>query len=76
MSDGKVEIGDRLQWNHTSGVMGMLHNVNYKKQVGFDFYNPHVKKKSKPNSTKLDKTTIAALKPLAQKGRGQKKHVE
>lgn len=72
MAEGVVEIGDKIAWNHTAGIMGLLHNVNYKKPVGFDHYNPHVKKKSKPNTAKLDKTTIGALKSLAQKGRGLK----
>lgn len=73
MVHGKVDLGDKIQWNHTAGIMGMIHNVNYKKRVGFDHYNPHTKNRTKPDSARLDKTTIAALKPLAQKGRGLKK---
>lgn len=69
MASGRVEYTDRLQWNHTAGIMTLLHNANAKKPVGFDHYNPYVKRKSKPNATRLDKQTITALKPLAQKGR-------
>jgi hypothetical protein len=74
MARGRVEYADRIQWNHTSAIMGLIHNANAKKPVGFDHYNPYVKVKSKPNATKLDKTTIAALKPLASKGRALKKN--
>lgn len=74
MASGRIEYSDRIQWNHTAAMMGLFHNANAKKPVGFDHYNPYVKKKSKPNATKLDKQTIAALKPLAQKGRALKKH--
>lgn len=73
MCEGRIEYGDRQQWNHTAHVMGIIHNVNATKKkhlVGFDYYNPYIKKKSKPGATKLDKNSIQALKGLAQKGRG------
>ena len=74
MAGGRIEYTDRIQWNHTSAIMGLIHNANAKKPVGLDHYNPYVKKKSKPNTTKLSKDTIQALKPLAHKGRALKKH--
>ena len=74
MAQGKIEYSDRLQWNHTASLMGLIHNANAKKSVGFDHYNPYVKRKSKPDGVKLSKDTIMALKPLAHKGRKLKKH--
>lgn len=72
MAEGKIEYSDRMKWNHTAAMMGLFHNANAKKAVGFDHYNPYVKKKSKPNTEKLDKNSIQALKALAKKGRGLK----
>lgn len=74
MAEGRVEYTDRLNWNHTAAIMGLIHNTNAKKPVGFDHYNPYVEKKAKSNSLKIDKTTISALKQFASKGRGLKKN--
>ena len=68
MSEGRCEIGDRMSWNHTSSLMGLIHNVNYKKRVAFDHYNPYTE--SKPSGTVLTKDTISALRQLAPPGRG------
>jgi len=63
MSEGAVEIGDRMRWNHTAGIMGLIHNVNYKKPVGFDHYNPYTK--TKKTGTVIKAANISDLKALA-----------
>lgn len=63
MSEGRIEIGDRMHWNHTSGVMGMLHNANYKKRVSLDHYNPYTD--NKPSGTVVTADNISVLKQLA-----------
>ena len=69
MMDGKVELGDRLHWNHTSGVMGLIHNAHYKKRVPLDHYNPYTKSTSGGTVVKPD--NISVLKQLAgNSGRG------
>ena len=67
MSEGRIDIGDRMHWNHTAGLMGMLHNVNYKKRVSLDHYNPYTD--NKPDGTVLTADNISALKQLAPPGR-------
>ena len=56
-------------WNHTSGIMGLIHNAHYKKRVALDHYNPYTKTTSGGTVVKAD--NISVLKQLAgNTGRG------
>lgn len=68
MVDGKIEVSDRLAWNHTSGVMGLIHNAHYKKRVELSHYNPYIKSSS--GGTVVTAGNISVLKQLAA---GQRK---
>lgn len=63
MVDGKIDVGDRLAWNHTSGIMGLIHNAHYKKRVDLNHYNPYVKTSS--GGTVVTADNISVLKQLA-----------
>lgn len=68
MVDGRIDVCDRLHWNHTSGIMGILHNAHYKKRVDLSHYNPYVKSSSGGVAVKAD--NISVLKQLAGNRKG------
>lgn len=56
-----AEEKQKTAWDHTSGIMAKIHNVNCKNNVPFNHYNPFKKDGKKGESVKSFKHKLAKL---------------